>query len=147
MHRDLLWTLRWLRKNPVFTVAVVLILALGIGANTAVFSIVDAVLLRPLPYASADRLVRVEESSTRRTLSGVPVQDYWRWADRSDIFEKVAPYSRDTVTLTGAGEPEQVTAVRSAGLFPLLGVPARLGRTLIPPDDEGGTGNEAVLSD
>src|SRR5438309_9473823 len=147
MHQDLLWALRWLRKNSLFTAAIVLILALGIGANTAVFSIVDAVLLRPLPYASAERLVRVEESSTRRTLSGVPVQDYRRWADRRDIFENIAPYVRDTVTITGAGEPEQVIAVRSLGLFPLLGIPARLGRALIPSDDEAGTRNVAVLSD
>src|SRR5437762_8062536 len=118
MHQDLLWALRWLRKNPLFTAAIVLILALGIGANTAVFSIVDAVLLRPLPYASAERLVRVEESSTRHTLSGVPVKDYRRWGDRRDIFESIAPYVRDTVTLTGGGEPEQVIAVRSLGLFP-----------------------------
>src|SRR6266545_2676448 len=133
MHRDLLWTLRWLRKNPVFTVAVVLILALGIGANTAVFSIVDAVLLRPLPYASADRLVRVEESSTRRTLFGVPVQDYWRWADRSDIFEKVAPSSRERAPLPGAAGRERAPPVRSGGRFRCSAFPrAWAGRSSHP---------------
>ncbi len=147
MHSDLWWALRWLRKDPWFTTAVVLILALGIGANTAVFSIVDAVLLRPLPYASVERLVRIEESSTSRTLSGVPVRDYQRWAGRSDLFEKISPYIRDTVTLTGDGEPEQVIAVRSLGLLPLLGVPARLGRILVASDDEDGPRNVAVLSD
>lgn len=125
---------------------IVLILALGIGATTAVFSIVDVVLLRPPPYASAERLVRIEESSTGRTLSGVPIKDYQRWAGRSDIFEKIAPYIRDTVTLTGDGEPEQVIAVRSLGLLPVLGVPAQLGRTLIASDDEEGPRNVAVLS-
>ena len=147
MYLDLLWTLRWLRKDPYFTTAIVLILALGIGANTAVFSIVDAVLLRPSPYASAERLVRVEESGTTGTLAGVPVKDYRRWAGHRGIFERIAPYIRDTVTVTGDGEPEQVIAVRSLGLFPLLGVPARLGRTLIASDDEEGTKNVAVLSD
>ena len=147
MSLDLWWALRWLRKNPLFTAAVVFILALGIGANTAVFSIVDAVLLRPSPYPAADRLVRIEESTTSRNLTDVPVKDYQRWAGRNDLFEKTGPYIRDTVTLTGGGEPEQVIAVRSLGLFPLLGVPARLGRTLVASDDAEGSQNVAVLSD
>jgi putative ABC transport system permease protein len=147
MQLDLFWALRWLRKDPFFAAAIVFILALGIGANTAVFSIVDAVLLRPSPYPSAERLMRIEESSTSRVLSGVPIKDYRRWAGRSDIFENIAPYIRDTVTLTGDGEPEQVIAVRSLRLFPVLGVPARLGRTLIASDDEEGSRNVAVLSD
>jgi putative ABC transport system permease protein len=147
MRLDLLCALRSLRKDPFFTTAIVFILALGIGANTAVFSIVDAVLLRPSPYPSAEQLVRIEESITSRALSGVPVRDYQRWAGRSDIFERIAPYIRDTVTLTGDGEPEQVIAVRSLGLFPALGIPARLGRTLMASDDEGGPRNVAVLSD
>ena len=136
-----------MRKDPFFTTAIVFILALGIGANTAVFSVVDAVLLRPSPYPSAERLVRIEESSTSRALTGVPVNDYQRWAGRSDIFERIAPYIRDTVTLTGDGEPDQVIAVRSLGLFPVLGIPARLGRTLIASDDDEGPRNVAVLSD
>lgn len=147
MRLDILYALRCLRKDPSFTTAIVFILALGIGANTAVFSIVDAVLLRPSPYPSAEHLVRIEESITSRALSGVPVRDYQRWAGRSDIFEKIAPYIRDTVTLTGDGEPEQVIAVRSLGLFPVLGIPARLGRTLMASDDEEGPRNVAVLSD
>src|SRR5581483_11853969 len=147
MRRDLLWALRWLRKNPLFTTAMVVILALGIGANTAVFSIVDAVLLQPTPYVSTSRMVRIQESTGSRGVSPVPVIHFQRWSGRSDLFEKIAPYSRDTVTLTGDGEPEQVTAVRSVGLFPLLGAPARLGRALTAIDDEGGTRNVALLSD
>src|SRR5579864_7632149 len=147
MRLDLLWAIRWLLKNPLFTTAVVFILALGIGANTAVFSIVDAVLLRPSPYPSAESLVRIEENSAGRTFSGVPVKDFERWAERSDVFEKTAPYIRDTVTLTGDGEPEQVVAVRSLRLFSALRVPARLGRTLASSDDEEGPRNVAVLSD
>src|SRR5580704_2856692 len=100
MVQDLLWALRWLRRNPLFAGSVTLILALGIGANTAVFSIVDAVLLRPLPYESADRLVRVDESGAKRPITGVPIQDYLRWKDRGDVFEKSAPYVRDTLTIT-----------------------------------------------
>jgi predicted permease len=147
MYLDLLWALRWLRKNPLFAVTVVFVLALGVGANTAVFSIVDAVLLRPSPYPSPASLVRIEESRAGRTSSGVPVKDYQRWAQRSDVFEEIAPYVRDTVTLTGDGDPEQVIAVRSQRLFPVLEVPAHLGRTLVSSDDEEGSRNVAVLSD
>src|SRR5712692_2941104 len=118
MLRDLQWALRWLRKNPLFTCAVTLILALGIGANTAVFSIVDAVLLRPLPYDHADRLVRIDETATKRPLSGVPAQDYLRWRDRTDLFEKTIPYVKDILTITGAGDPDQVMVLRTdGGLF------------------------------
>ena len=146
MCLDLFWALRWLRRNPSFAAAIVFILTLGIGANTAVFSIVDAVLLRPSPFPSAHSLVRVEESSAGSMLSGVPVEDYQRWAGHSDVFEEIAPYIRDTVTLTGDGYPEQVIAVRSRRLFPVLGIAARLGRTLSASDDEQGLRN-AVLSD
>ena len=137
---------RWLRKNPLFAAAVVFILALGIGANSAVFSIVDAVLLRPSPFPQAERLVRVEER-TNNPWTGVPVRDYQRWAGRTDIFERTAAYLRDTVTLTGDGEPEQVIAVRTWGLFPVLGVHAQSGRSLIASDDEGGAQHVAVISD
>jgi putative ABC transport system permease protein len=148
MIGDIFGALRWLRRNPLFTVGATVILALGIGANTAVFSIVDAVLLRPLPYQAADRLVRVDEGARKRMMSGVPAKDYLRWGGRADLFEKTVPYLKDTVTLTGGGEPDQVVAVRTTGaLFPLLGVPARLGRTLAESDDELSAGKVAVISD
>lgn len=140
--------MRSLRKTPLFTALIVLILALGIGANTAVFSIVDAVLLRALPYESADRLIRIEETATKRLMPGIPARDYWRWRDRSDLFAATAPYIQDTVTLTGSGEPDQVVAIRTAGtLFSLLGVRAHLGRTLVNADDEPGLAKVAVISD
>ncbi len=147
MRQDLWWAVRWVRKNPFFSAAVVFILALGIGANSAVFSIVDAVLLRPSPFPHADRLVRIEEMDTSRTLTDVPFKDYQRFASRADVFERAAAYLWDTVTLTGDGEPEQVKAVRTLGLFPVLGAHARLGRTLIASDDEGGGQHVVVISD
>jgi putative ABC transport system permease protein len=147
MRQDLWWAVRWLRKNPFFAAAVVFILALGIGANSAAFSIVDAVLLRPSPFPQPDRLVRIEEGVTSGTLTGVPFKDYQRWASRTDIFERAAAYLRDTVTLTGDGEPEQVIAVRTLGLFPLLGVHAQSGRSLIASDDRGGAQHVVVISD
>src|SRR5690348_9114829 len=117
MGLDLRWAVRWMSRNPLFTTATVFVLALGIGANTAVFSIVDAVLLRPSPFPSAESLVRIEESTASRTFTGVqqprsllvrwslPVNDYQRCAGRTDIFERTAAYLRDTVTLTANGEP------------------------------------------
>ena len=148
MTRDLLWALRWLRKNPLFTAAVTAILALGIGANTAVFSVVDAVLLRPLPYESSGRLVRIEERSVKLPLFSAPASDYLFWRSRSDLFEKTAAYRMDVVTLTGTGEPDQLNMLRaSAGLFSLLGVRAQQGRTLVESDDQPGGPNPAVLSD
>ncbi|MGH9665657.1 MAG: ABC transporter permease, partial [Bryobacteraceae bacterium] len=128
MMRDLAWALRWLRKNPLFAVAVTLILGLGIGANTAVFSVVDAVLLRPLPYESAAGLVGIEENNAKRAMKAVPAADYLFWRGRSELFDKTAPYIKDVVTMTGASEPDQVRALRSSGgLFSLLGVHAQLG--------------------
>ncbi|HEY6391253.1 MAG TPA: ABC transporter permease, partial [Bryobacteraceae bacterium] len=148
MTKDLLWALRWLRNNPLFTAAVTAILALGIGANTAVFSIVDAVLLRPLPFESSSRLVRIEEATAKHAAALAPAQDYLAWRSRGDAFEKTAAHLRDDVTITGAGEPQQITARRtSAGLFALLGVHARLGRTLTESDGEFNAPNAAVLSD
>src|SRR5579862_1440117 len=148
MLRDLLWAFRWLRHNPLFTLAVTALLALGIGVNTAVFSIVDAVLLRPLPYRSAQRLLRIDEASKSRLISGVPAEDYFRWSKRADLFEKTVPYLKDVVTLTGGTEPDQAFALRtSGGLFPLLGAQAALGRTLVDADDDPATPKAAVLSD
>jgi predicted permease len=148
MTRDLLWAWRWLRKNPLFGTAVIAILGLGIGASTAIFSIVDAVLLRPLPYESSGRLVRIDETSTKRLISGVPALDYLRWRDRNDLFEQTVPYVKDIVTVTGSAEPDQVFALRTAGgLFPLLGVRAQLGRALLDSDDLPGSPQVAVLGD
>lgn len=148
MLRDLIRAVRWLCKKPLFTASVIGILALGIGATTAVFSIVDAVLLRQLPYESSGRLARIDETATKRPISGVPAADYLRWRDRSDLFETTVPYLKDTVTLTGAGDPDQVIALRASGaLFPLLGVHARIGRALVEPDDEPGSAKVAVISD
>src|ERR1035438_6784365 len=148
MSRDLLNALRFFGKNPLFTLAVTAILGLGIGANTAAFSIVDAVLLRPLPYQSSERLVRIEEVNPNLVIKTIAAEDYRFWGNRGDILDKTAPYRKDVVTLTNFGAPEQVFAERtSAQVFSLLGVPARLGRPLIDSDDVSGAPNVVVLSD
>ncbi len=143
MIRDWLWAFRWLRHNSLFVVAVTVILALGIGANTAVFSVVDAVLIRPLPYKSSGRLVRIDETTTRRANIGITAAEYLAWRQHGELFAKSAAYIRDTVTVTGAGAPDQVFLARvSQDLFPMLGVPARIGRTPVASDE-----NVVVLSD
>jgi putative ABC transport system permease protein len=148
MTRDLLGALRFFGKHPLFTLAVTAILGLGIGANTAAFSIVDAVLLRPLPYKSGERLVRIEEVNPKLVVKTIAPEDYRFWGNRGDVFDKTAPYLKDVVTITGVGEPEQVFGERtSAQVFSLLGVPARLGRSLVDSDDVPGAGNVVVLSD
>src|SRR5580693_1162168 len=146
MIRDLRWALRWLKRNPLFATAVVSILGLGIGANTAAFSIADAVILRPASYGSAANLVRVEETSTKRALFGMPAKDYLRWSDRTDLFQASVPFIRDMVALTGIATPDQVFALRTPGrLFSLLGVRPALGRALMEADDN--SADVAVIGD
>jgi putative ABC transport system permease protein len=148
MAVDFVHALRRLAKNPWFLVAVIAILALGIGANTAVFSIADAVLLRPPPYQAAARLVTIEQTTPKWVMSVISADDYLVWADRRDLFEKTIPYRRDIVTLTNAGDPDQVFTVRtSAQMFSLLGVRASLGRTLLDSEDSPNGANSAVISD
>lgn len=140
--------LRRLWKNPWFLAAAVTILGLGIGANTAVFSIADAVLLRPPPYQAAKRLVTIEQTTPKWVMSVISADDYLFWADRHDLFDKIVPYSRDIVTMTKPGDPDQVFVVRtSVQLFSLLGVRARLGRTLLDSDDAALGERSAVISD
>lgn len=148
MFADLLFAWRRLAKNPWFLLAVVGILTLGIGANTAVFSVADAVLLRPPPYQAADRLVTIEQTTPQWEMSVISADDYLFWAGRGDLFEKTVPYRRDIVTLTNVGDPDQVFTVRtSAQMFSLLGVRAQLGRTLLDSDDSPQGENSAVISD
>src|SRR5580700_10166221 len=105
MFRDLLRAVRWLRHNRLFTLAIVAILALGIGANTAVFSMIDAVLLRQLPYASPGTLIAVKETTSKQPAGGMPASDYLLWRDGTDLFAKTVPYLMDIVTVTGIAEP------------------------------------------
>jgi putative ABC transport system permease protein len=99
MLRDLLSAVRWLRHNPLFTLAIVGILALGIGANTAIFSMIDAVLLRPLPYASPGTLIAVKETSNKHPAGGMSASDYLLWRDRTDLFAKTVPYGAPLVAI------------------------------------------------
>ena len=140
--QDLRYGLRMLAKNPAFTAIAVLALALGIGANSAIFSVVDAVLLRPLPFKNPKELVMLWENAThlgfpRDTPSPANFLD---WQKQATSFTGMAGMSERSFNLTGVGEPERLEGRRvSANLFELLGVSARLGRTFVQEDDQPGT--------
>jgi putative ABC transport system permease protein len=137
--QDLRYGVRRLRRNPGFTIVAVLTLALGIGATTAIFSVVNAVMLRPLPYRNPDRLVLVP--NVRGT-------DFLRWRDQSKAFESMAAFYFHTDDLTGSGEPERLAVLYvSANLFATLGVAPALGRAFTPEEDREGGGPVVVLSD
>ena len=132
--QDLRYAVRTLRNSPAFTVAAAVTLALGIGANTAIFSLIEAVMLRPLPYKDPGRLVRFADSLT--------YSDFESWRSRNQSFRDVAVFYRNSgwsrVTLTGVSEPESVQGgFVSANFFPLMGVSPLLGRWLAPGEEIG----------
>src|SRR5215472_5614973 len=133
--QDLRYGFRMLVKKPGFTTVAVIALALGIGANSAIFSVVNTVLLKPLPYKDPDRLVMVWEDATKY---GYPQNtpspaNFLDWKAQNQVFEDMAAYTIETLNLTGVGEPEKLEGQRvSANLFPLLGVEPNPGRAFLP---------------
>jgi predicted permease len=147
--QDLKYAARVLRKSPGFAFFAVTVLALGIAANTAIFSIADAVLLRPLPYRDPDRLVMVwENGSSYGFPQDTPAPgNFSDWKARNHVFTDVAGYSWDDLNLTGDGNPEQLTADEvSANLFSVLGVCPTFGRDFRPEDNTPGGARVAILS-
>jgi putative ABC transport system permease protein len=143
--QDLRYAFRLLAKSPGFTAIAVLTLALGIGANTAIFTVVDAVLLRPLGFRDPARLMLVAEKSALPTIS-TSYQNYVDWRDQSHSFESLEATRGTTITLTGTGEPERLNArMATAPLFSLLGVNAILGRTFLAEEDRAGGAPVVVL--
>src|SRR5712691_4688746 len=137
--RDIRYGIRSLLKRPGFTAIAVITLALGIGANTAIFSVVNAVLLRPLPYADADRLfVPWGSRGDLQHNTVVSYPDFVDWQGRTQTLEYVAAYNRSgTLLREGDAEPELITgAAVSADLFPLLKVVPILGRAFSRTDDQ-----------
>jgi len=146
--QDLRFGLRTLRKNPGFTTVAALTLALGIGANTTVFSVVSAVLIRRLPYRDPDRLVWVNEFWPRLNSAIVPSPDYINWRDQNQVFESVAAYGGfGELNLSGSGEPERIDGIGVTwNFFPMLGVRPALGRGFLPDEDRPGGAPVAILS-
>jgi putative ABC transport system permease protein len=147
--QDIRYGLRTMMKNPGFTVVAVIALALGIGANTAIFSVVNTVLLRPLPYKDPDRLVMVwEDASQLGFPHNTPAPaNYIDWRDQNQAFEGMSALHRMSFNLTGVGEPERLDGRRvSANLFSLLGVEPQLGRKFLLEDDTPGKNHVVMLS-
>jgi putative ABC transport system permease protein len=147
--QDVRFGVKMLVKSPGFTIVAVIALALGIGANSAIFSVVNTVLLRPLPYKEPDRLVMVWEDATK---NGYPrdtpaVANYLDWRNQNQVFEGMAAIADQSFNLTGIGEPERIDGRRvSANLFSLLGVEPRLGRAFLPEEDQPGSGHAVIIS-
>src|SRR5262245_2752207 len=148
LWQDLHYGARLLMKNRGFTLVALLALALGIGANSAIFSVANALLLKPLPFENLDRLVAVRASLPNQGLKATAVSpaDFSDWRDQNTVFQQVAAYRIKDVTITGADVPELVRAsFVSADFFAALQINAIKGRALLPEENEPGRDQVAVL--
>jgi len=128
-----------LLKSPGFALMAILTLAIGIGANTAIFTVLNAVLLRPLPFHDPARLMIVSESSQQFDAMSVAYQNFTDWKSQNGSFENMAMFRQRDFTLTGDRGPEHIAGREiSAGFFSLLGAPLALGRDFRPEDDQEG---------
>ena len=144
------FALRQLIKNPVFSAVAIVTLALGIGANTAIFSIVNAVLLRPLPYPDADRIMVLNESSGPGQDYSVALPDYFDWLKDNTVFEHLAATHKESRNLSGVPgrEPERVSCASvTRNFFNVIGLPSELGRTFSEDEDKVGGPPVVVISD
>ena len=145
--QDLRYGIRTLRKNAGFSAIAILALAIGIGANTAIFSVVNGVLLQPLAYPDSARLVNIYETGADFSHSSVAYPNYLDWRRESHSFSDMGAYRNDDFNLTGSGHPERVSGEYvTASLFPVLGVTLPLGRAFRPEEDRPGTGCTVMLS-
>ena len=141
---DLRYGARTLRKNPGFALLAVLTLGLGIGANTAIFSVINGVLLKPLPYANGDRLLLIQQSQASQPNFGVSIKELYDYRAQLASFDGLVEFHQMSFDLLRRGEPDRVaTGVVSPNFFDVLGIQPILGRTFIATDDDEGA--EAVL--
>src|SRR5437667_2080179 len=142
--------LRQLIKNPAFAAVAIITLALGIGANTAIFSIVNAVLLRPLPYPDADRIMVLSESSGPKQDFSVALPDYFDWRNDNTVFEDLAATHKESRNLSGipGREPERISCASvTRNFFNIVGLPPEIGRTFSEDEDKVGAPPVVVISD
>jgi putative ABC transport system permease protein len=148
IRQDLVYGLRQLRKSPAFTAVAIITLALGIGANSAIFSVVYSVLLRPLPYANAERIFTFAQQNGTGTMCCLPYGNYYAWRREATAFEALgATTGYPPMTLTGQGDPIPVsTVVASADYWKAMFIPPALGRYYTDVDDREGASKVVVLS-
>jgi len=146
--QDVRYALRQLRKSPGFATVTVITLALGIGANTAIFSVVNAVLLNPLPFPHADRVVSMFQATPNFFKGSISYPNFLDWQRDNRSFEAMAAYRSTDGSITGVGQPENVPAERvSANFFPILGVNPILGRNFTSEEDQRGASPMALISE
>jgi len=148
LYQDFRYALRLLRKSPGFAVAAVLTLALGMSANTVMFSVLNTVLLRPLPYPQPDRLVQIWETDARRgdMHNTVSPYNFLDWRSQSQSFEQMATYEYNSVVLTGQKAPVRLSALFvTASFFDVMKVSPLKGRKFLPDEDQPGKPRVAVL--
>jgi putative ABC transport system permease protein len=149
LWQDLRFAIRMMQKNPGFTLVTVMTLALGIGANTAIFSLVNGILLRPLPYPEGDRLITLRKSYPQKGLDswGLSQADFAMFRDQNQVFEKIAAFVSTGFNLTGVGEPERLRGANvTVDFFDVLGVDPIFGRTFTPEEDTPGKNLVCILS-
>ncbi|HKG58354.1 MAG TPA: ABC transporter permease [Pyrinomonadaceae bacterium] len=149
LFQDSRYSMRMLRKYPGFALTVMITLGLGIGANATIFSVINAVLLDPLPYKEPDRLIRLWESNPAGGLTevAVSVPNFQDWQKDQSVFEQLAGAENATFNLTGSGEPQRVAAANiTANLISTLDVNPMLGRGFLPDDEEVGAHHVVLLS-
>src|SRR5689334_1392938 len=147
MLQDIRFGLRWLRKNPGFALLAVLTLAVGIGVNTAMFSVVNAVLLRPLPYPEANRIVWMNESGPEVKDRWVSYPNFLDWRARSQSFEAISTFRAFPVNFTGADKAENLDArLVSADYFKVMRAAPFIGRDFTNEDDKPGAPPVTILS-
>jgi predicted permease len=148
LGRDVRYAVRQLAANPAFTVVMVLTLGLSIGANSAIFSVIDSVLLKPLPYPDADRLMRLFLANTAYPQFPLNPWDFHDYRSRSQSFESLAAYTRADLQLSGAGEPVRLSGFRiTAGYFHTLGLTPQMGREFDAQAEIAGNAQQVILSD
>src|SRR5207244_2619274 len=148
LWQDIRYAVRMMGKNLSVTAIVVVVLALGIGANAAIFSVVNAALLRPLPYTDPDRLVRLSEDSPNVPQMSISYPNFIDWRNQNKVFSGIAAMQFRSLNLTGKDEPERLAGrAVSAEFFDVLGIKPALGRSFASDEDHPGANPTCIISD
>jgi putative ABC transport system permease protein len=148
MNKDLLHSIRSLLRHPAFTAVAVITLTLAIGVNTTIFSVVNAVLLKALPFRDPQQLVSAHPVPSADGLPGIAAYQYLAWKDHNTTLDGIAAFTENNFNLTGNGEPERVACAQvTSSLFTTLGVKPLRGRFFLPEEDKPGAGNVALISE